>query len=206
MGQSVKSISAFGTYPRWGYGVKAHESLVCIVAFDLGGERDRAIVLVQVGDAELLRDGAASRGGGGIVLHRATSKLRVLNIALAVTKIGDRLQHIKEREPIVREWRILEQIERWAGTWGDEVLDQSGESEGDGALGVEGEAGGREAEEVAVEAVLLAFLTERGANTADEAGITVLAEDGLDGWERAHDDIGEGGGQADGFVEVGDRD
>ncbi len=58
----------------------------------------------------------------------------------------------------------------------------------------------------AVVAGLLAFLADDGAEDGDEGDFVaaVRSEDGLGEGEDAEDDVGEGLGEGDGFVEVAD--
>ena len=55
-----------------------------------------------------------------------------------------------------------------------------------------------------VEAVLLAFLANNRGDSANETIISVLSEDLVDVLEHAENDIGEGCGECDGFLEVVD--
>jgi len=90
-----------------------------------------------------------------------------------------------------------------AGTRYYEAL-EGGECELAGGGGEEGEGGGLFVEESAVVAVLFAFLADDRGHAADEAAVAVGSEERGDVLQGAEDDVGEGGGQGDGFLEVGD--
>lgn len=90
-----------------------------------------------------------------------------------------------------------------AGAGHDEGL-EGREGEGARGCGQEGLRGGTLALKQAVEAVLFALLADDGADAADQAGVAVLPEQGLDVLQGAEDEVGEGVGEGDGVVEVGD--
>lgn len=167
--------------------------LAVVVAGPGDGLDDGHVLLVDVDEAQVLR-------AGGVVAPVALGGDGEGQVGVLVGDLGRGGVEGQDAKGLAE----LDVVDIGARAGHDEVLVQGVEGDLTGRGGQEGVGRGDLAEQVAVEAVLLAFLSDDGADTTYQAIVAVQAKVSLDIWQRAEDDVGECGGERDGGHEIRD--
>ena len=163
-----------------------------VVAGVLDGLDDGHVLLVDVDEAEVLW---ARRVVAPVALGRDGERQQRVLVRVDLRGRGVEGQYAERLAQV-------DGVDVGARPGHDHVLEQCVECELAGAGGQECVGRWDLLQEVAVEAVLLAFLSDDGPNSSDQAVVTVQAEVGLDVRQRAKDDIGERLSKCDGGLEV----
>lgn len=180
-------MSVIGTIGRCGRGTyEWEESLqrhgVAGVGDDLGLLDDGQILLVDVDEADGVEVGAVV----------GEAELELLVLALNVGGVDG--QGAEDGQ--------VDDVGVGAAALDHHSLVEDGECPGSLGAGEERQFRGDDVAQVAVEAVLLAFLADHGADERNVLLVTVGSETSKGVLESAEDDIGEGLGEGDGALEV----